>query len=302
MHYEQLGLGTVLARAQACDGVGPAVELPGLGHVVDAQDEGQAACEECVSQLRVKDQVVAPSRTIVVHAAAGENVRRVSVDALVRQAERVDMPAHPGARLVRELQDGAARVERGLHLSPDPLRHLLLREVRRVPRCAAQLVHRQPVPALVARAGVPPADVDQVLVVLVAEEALAQLGQPVLSALQGAHGLLLPVVVVEVLAGGPQAQVKVVVLARTGQLPVRAREQRVGPRAAPQVQHDGTIRPRASPGAAVRGLRDLLSLSRPTCHSFFYGASYFWWAAHSPRVYLPVKAGENSFVHGFCMA
>ena len=70
VHYEQLGLGTVLARAQACDGVGPAVELPG----------------ECVSQLRVKDQVVAPSRTIVVHAAAGENVRRVSVDALVRQA------------------------------------------------------------------------------------------------------------------------------------------------------------------------------------------------------------------------
>ena len=36
-------------------------------------------------------------------------------------------------------------------------------------------------------------------------------------------------------------------LARPGQLPVRAREQRVGPRAAPQVQHDGTIRPRASP-------------------------------------------------------
>ena len=85
---------------------------------------------------------------------------------------------------------------------PDPLRHLLLREVRRVPRCAAQLVHRQPVPALVARARVPSAappatddhrHVDQVLVVLVAEEALAQLGQPALSALQGAHELLLPV-------------------------------------------------------------------------------------------------------------
>ena len=29
MHYKQLGLGTVLARAQACDGVGPAVEPPG---------------------------------------------------------------------------------------------------------------------------------------------------------------------------------------------------------------------------------------------------------------------------------
>ena len=58
VHYKQLGLGTVLARAQACDGVGPAVELPGLRHVVDADDEGQATREECVSQLRVKDQVV----------------------------------------------------------------------------------------------------------------------------------------------------------------------------------------------------------------------------------------------------
>ena len=36
------------------------------------------------------------------------------------------------------------------------------------------------------------------------------------------------------------------------QLPVRAREQRVGPRAAPQVQHDGSIRLRASPGALFR--------------------------------------------------
>ena len=207
---------------------------------------------------------------------------------------------HPVPLRVEEV--GLVRVaERGLHLLPDPLRHLLLREVGRVPRHgAAQLVHRQPVPALVARARVPPAappatddhrHVDQVLVVLVAEEALAQLGQPVLS-VQGAHELLLPVaqqdvvvgplsdeglVVVEVLAGRPQAQVGVVVLARPGQLPVRAREQRVGPRAAPQVQHDGTIRPRASPGAAVRGLRDLLSLSRPTCHSFFTGPVFSGW-------------------------
>ena len=140
--------------------------------------------------------------------------------------------------LVRELQDGAA-VQRGLHLLPDPLRHLLLREVGRVPRGPAQLIHRQPVPALVVPPAAPPAPddhrhVDQVLVVLVAEEALAQLRQPVLSALQGAHELLLPVaqqdvvvgpladeglVVVEVLAGRPQAQVGVVVLARTGQLP-----------------------------------------------------------------------------------
>ena len=152
-----------------------------------------------------------------------------------------------------------------------------------------------PVPALVVPPAAPPATddhrhVDQVLVVLVAEEALAQLGQPALSALQGAHELLLPVaqqdvivgpladeglVVVKVLAGRPQAQVGVVALPRAGQLPVRAREQRVGPRSAPQVQHDGTIRPRASPGAAVRGLRDLLSLSRPTCHSFFTGPVFF---------------------------
>ena len=61
-------------------------------------------------------------------------------------------------------------------LLPDPLRHLLLREVRRVPRCPAQLVHRQPVPALVARARCASCarmitgTMDQVLVVLVAEE------------------------------------------------------------------------------------------------------------------------------------
>ena len=36
--------------------------------------------------LLPEGEVVAPSRTVVVHAAAGENVRRVSVDALVRQA------------------------------------------------------------------------------------------------------------------------------------------------------------------------------------------------------------------------
>ena len=174
-------------------------------------------------------------------------------------------------RSVSTSQDGAARIQRGLHLLPDPLRHLLLREVRRVPRGAAQLIHRQPVPALVVPPAAPPAPddhrhVDQVLVVLVAEEALAQLGQPVLSALQGAHELLLPVaqqdvvvgpladeglVVVEVLAGRPQAQVGVVVLPRAGQLPVRAREQRVGPRSAPQVQHDGQ---RANSAGAVRRL------------------------------------------------
>ena len=104
-------------------------------------------------------------------------------------------------------------------------------------------------------------------------------------------------VVVEVLAGRPQAQVGVVVLARPGQLPVRAREQRVGPRSAPQVQHDGTIRPRASPGA-VRGLRDLLSLSRPTCHSFFTGPVFFG----GPRI-LRICAGMAGELvsHGFAL-
>ena len=48
-HYQQLGLG---ARARPCDGAGPAVELPGFRHVVDAHKEGQAACEERVLELR----------------------------------------------------------------------------------------------------------------------------------------------------------------------------------------------------------------------------------------------------------
>ena len=88
--------------------------------------------------------------------------------------------------------------------------------------------------------------VDQVLIVLVSEEGLPQLGEPVLAvALQRPHELLLPVaqenvvvgpladeglVVVKVLGGGAQPQVRVVVLPRSGQLPVRAREQRVGAR------------------------------------------------------------------------
>ena len=52
MQHKQLRLGTILTRAQPCDGAGPAVELPGLWHVVDAQDKGQAAREERVSKLR----------------------------------------------------------------------------------------------------------------------------------------------------------------------------------------------------------------------------------------------------------
>ena len=73
---------------------------------------------------------------------------------------------------------------------------------------------------------------------------------------------------------------------------LRARAVRRPP--APQVQHDGSIRPRASPGAAaVRGLRDLLSLSRPTCHSFFTGPVLFCLAAHSSDACT--FTGENSF-------
>ena len=90
MQHKQLGLGTVLARAQARDGVGPAVEFPGLWHVVDAQDEGQTAREERVSELRVEGQVMPPPpRAIVVHGATGEDVGRVGIDALPgRQAGR----------------------------------------------------------------------------------------------------------------------------------------------------------------------------------------------------------------------
>ena len=110
--------------------------------------------------------------------------------------------------LVRELQDGAARIERGLHLLPDPLRHLLLRKVRRclvAPPSSftgSQSLRSMPAPAFRP----PPATddhqhVDQVLVVLVAEEALVQLGQPVLPALQGAHELLLPVAQQDVVVG-----------------------------------------------------------------------------------------------------
>ena len=83
MQHQQLGLGAVLARAQPCDGAGPAVELPGLRHVVDAQDEGQAACEECVSELRVEGHVMPPPPcAIVVHAATWEDVGRIGIDAV----------------------------------------------------------------------------------------------------------------------------------------------------------------------------------------------------------------------------
>ena len=86
MQHQQLWLGAVLARAQPCDGAGPAVELPGFRHVVYAQEEGQAACEERVSELRVEGQVMPPPpRAIVVHAAAWEDVGRIGVDTMPRR-------------------------------------------------------------------------------------------------------------------------------------------------------------------------------------------------------------------------
>ena len=72
------------------------------------------------------------------------------------------------------------------------------------------------------------------------------------------------------------------------------------PRAAPQVQHDGAIRPRASPGAAVRGLRDLLSLSRPTCHSFFTGPVFFGGPRILPGSTCPSRLGRIAFFARFC--
>ena len=54
--------------------MGPAVEL---WHVVDAQDKGQTAREERVSELRVEGQVMPPPpRAIVVHGATGEDAGR----------------------------------------------------------------------------------------------------------------------------------------------------------------------------------------------------------------------------------
>ena len=51
----------------------------GFRHVVYAQNKGQAACEERVSELRVEGQVMPPPpRAIIVHAAAWEDVRRIA--------------------------------------------------------------------------------------------------------------------------------------------------------------------------------------------------------------------------------
>ena len=115
--------------------------------------------------------------------------------------------------------------------------------------------------------------VDQVLIVLVSEEGLPQLGEPVLAvALQRPHELLLPVaqenvvvgpladeglVVVKVLGGGAQPQVRVVVLPRSGQLPVRVREQRVG---APLCRFNTT-----EPSAVVRPLAPISAASLMCC-------------------------------------
>ena len=68
--------------------------LSGLGHVVDADDEGQAAREECVSQLRVKDQLSYRSSSCCGRGKCKEGQRRCT--GAPGRAERVDMPARPG--------------------------------------------------------------------------------------------------------------------------------------------------------------------------------------------------------------
>ena len=120
-------------------------------------------------------------------------------------------------------------------------------------------------------------------IVLVSEEGLPQLGEPVLAvALQrlaqenvvvgplADEGLI----VVKVLGGGAQPQVRVVVLPRSGQLPVRAREQRVG--AAPLCRFNTT-----EPSAVVRPLAPISAASLMCCRCLiqlailFYGARFF---------------------------
>ena len=112
VHHEQLGLGTVLPRAQACDGVGPAVELPGLGHVVDADDEGQAA-----RRVRLAAPCERPGRGPLSYRSSSccgrgkckEGQRRCT--GAPGRAERVDRPARPGAARsrCRVAAGGAAR-------------------------------------------------------------------------------------------------------------------------------------------------------------------------------------------------
>ena len=49
------------------------------------------------------------------------------------------------------------------------------------------------------------------------------------------------------------------------------------------------------PGATVRGLRDLLSLSCPTCHSFFTGPVFLLGRAHSPGHLCKLQPGRIAF-------
>ena len=124
----QLGLGTVLARAQACDGVGPAVELPGLRHVV-ADDEGQATREECVSQLRHAGNLFQNGPQFVrdIPAAVGDMkmllIRRCSKD--VHRKQRVPFLVSRRRleralnRLCRPVEDGGSAALRPGGLTPE---------------------------------------------------------------------------------------------------------------------------------------------------------------------------------------
>ena len=95
VHYEQLGLGTVLARAQACDGVGPAVELPGLRHVVDADDEARRVRLAAPCERPGRGPLSYHSSSCCGRGKCKEGQRRCT--GAPGRAERVDRLAHPGA-------------------------------------------------------------------------------------------------------------------------------------------------------------------------------------------------------------
>ena len=77
-------------RAQPCDGAGPAVELPGLRHVVDAQGEGQKSASRSS-----KWKAMCHSSSCCDLGRCREDRHRCSAGEPGR-AERVDRPARPG--------------------------------------------------------------------------------------------------------------------------------------------------------------------------------------------------------------
>ena len=97
MHYQQLWLGAVLARTQPCDGAGPAVELPGFRHVIDAQEEGQAACGALSG--RPGYAPASSRRSSCCGLGRCREDRRIWLVGAPGGAERVDSPARPDIAL-----------------------------------------------------------------------------------------------------------------------------------------------------------------------------------------------------------